>query len=103
MTYPNNITDMYQSFCQIQSSWLPFQRCAWSQPPTFIEKVLVVLYFTIFLQAFFTKGQTQASDPHTKSSNKVEMKLGELKKTNQQNKPKILYIFMYLKKADYAY
>lgn len=38
-----------------------------------------------------------SSDPPTKSSNKVETKLRE-EKTNQQNKPKILHIFMYQKK-----
>jgi len=46
MTYPNNITDLYQSMCHTHSFRLPHQRCARSQSLTFIyfkEKVFTVI------------------------------------------------------------
>lgn len=58
MTYPNNITDLYQPVCQIQSLGLPLERCARSQSFTFIyfkEKVLTVLHFILFLHIFLKK------------------------------------------------
>ena len=88
MTYPNNITDLYQSICQIQSLGLPLRRCARSQLFTFTyfkEKVLTVLYLILFLHTFLRKGQTQASAPSMKSSNKVETKLRE---TNEKQSAK---------------